>query len=105
MEKLGAMAHKLELPPSLAVVHVVFHISQLKKSLKAPTNVVVNDIIPLEADLSYPKHSVKLLGLQDRAMQRRTRFNKVQWSRHFKQEATWETEDFLHFNYSDFLPL
>jgi hypothetical protein len=27
--------------------------------------------------------------------QRMIRFYKVQWSRHSKQEATWETEEFI----------
>jgi hypothetical protein len=62
LDKLGAMAYKLELPPSLVGVHDVIHISQLKKCLKAPTDVVVNDVAPLETDLSYPEHPVKLLG-------------------------------------------
>jgi hypothetical protein len=61
LEKLGAMAYKLE-PPSLAGVHDVLHVSQLKKCLKAHTDVVVNDVAPLEADLSYPEHLMKLLG-------------------------------------------
>jgi hypothetical protein len=62
LKKLGVVAYKLELPPSLVGVHDVFHVSQLKKCLKAPANVVVNDVAPLEADLSYPEHPVKLLG-------------------------------------------
>jgi hypothetical protein len=62
LKKLGAVAYKLELLPSLVGVHDVFHVSQLKKSLKAPADVVVNDVAPLEADLSYPEHPVKLLG-------------------------------------------
>jgi hypothetical protein len=38
-------------------------------------------------------------------MRRRTiRFYMIQWSRHFKKEATWETEDFLRSNYPDFPP-
>jgi hypothetical protein len=58
LKKFGAVACKLELPPSLAGVHDVFHVSQLKKCLKAPADVVVNDFAPLEADLSYPEHPV-----------------------------------------------
>jgi hypothetical protein len=106
LEKLGVVAYKLELLPSLAGVHDVFHVSQLKKCLKAPVDVIVNDVAPLEADPSYHEHPVKLLGQQDWVMRRRTiHFYKVEWSCHSKEEAMWETEKFLHSNYPDFLPL
>jgi hypothetical protein len=36
----GTVAYKLELPLSLAGVHDIFHVSQLKKCLKAPVDVV-----------------------------------------------------------------
>jgi hypothetical protein len=72
LEKLGAMAYKLDLPPSLVGLYDVFHVSQLKKCLKAPADVVVNNVAPLEDDLSYPEHPVKLLGQQDWVMRRRT---------------------------------
>jgi hypothetical protein len=73
----------LDLPLSLSGVHDVFHVSQLKKCLKAPAAVVVNDVAPLNADLSYPEHLVKLLGQQDQVMRRRTiHLYKVQWSCH-----------------------
>jgi hypothetical protein len=102
----GAMAYKLELPPSLEGVLDAFHVSHCNKCPKAPTDVVVNDVTPLEADLSYPEHSVKLLGQQDRVTRRwMIHFCKVQWSHHSKEEATWETEEFLHSNYPNFLPL
>jgi hypothetical protein len=68
-------------------------------------NVVVDDVAPLDADLSYPEHPVKVLGQHDRVMRHRTiRFFKVQWSRHSEQEATWETEEFLRSKYPEFLP-
>jgi hypothetical protein len=56
------MAYKLEFPPSLAGVNDVFHVSHLKKCLNAPTDVIVNDVAPLEVDLSYLEHLVKVLG-------------------------------------------
>jgi hypothetical protein len=61
LARLGAVAYRLELPPSLVDMHNVFHVSQLKKCLKAPIDVIVDDFTPLDADLSYPDHPVKLL--------------------------------------------
>ncbi len=90
------MAFKLELPPSLAGVHGIFHISQLKKCLKAPVDVVLPEMSPLEDDLTYPKHLVKILDQKDHVTRCKTiKFFKVQWSNHTKEEATWEKEDQL----------
>jgi hypothetical protein len=67
-------------------------------------DVIVDDVSPLDVDLSYMEHPVKIMGQQDRVMRRRTiRFFKVQWSRHSEQEATWETEEFLRSKYPGFL--
>jgi hypothetical protein len=101
--KLGNVAYRLVLPPSLAGVHKVFHVSQLMKYLKPLTDVIVDDVAPLDANLSYLEHQVKLLGQQVRVMrQQMIRFYRVQWSCQSKQEATWETEDFLHSKYLEF---
>jgi hypothetical protein len=100
------MAYCLELPTSMVEVHNVFHVSQLKKCLKVPIDVIVDDVAHLDADLSYPEHSMKLLGKQCRVMRRRIiHFYKDQWSYHSEKEDTWETENFVHSNYVDFLHL
>jgi hypothetical protein len=65
LARLGNVAYCLELSPTLAGVHNVFHISQLKKSLRPPVDVVVDDISPLDANLSYSEHPVKILDRQD----------------------------------------
>jgi hypothetical protein len=104
LEKCGTVAYKLDLPPSLARVHDIFHVSQLKKCLKAPVDVVLLEVTPLEADLSYPEHPIKVLDQKDRVTRRKTiKFFKIQWSNHSEEEATWESEDFLHSHHPDFV--
>ncbi|WVZ58149.1 hypothetical protein U9M48_008451 [Paspalum notatum var. saurae] len=39
-EQCGPVAYRLELPPHLAAVHDVFHVSQLKKCLRVPEEVI-----------------------------------------------------------------
>jgi hypothetical protein len=104
LEKCGIMAYKLDLPPSLARVHDIFHVLQLKKCLKAPMDVMLLEVTPLEADLSYPEHPIKILDQNDRVTWCKTmKFFKIQWSNHTEQEAKWESEDFLRSHHPDFM--
>jgi hypothetical protein len=79
INKYEPTSYHVELPSKLSGVHNVFHVSQLKRCLKPLTDVVVKDIIPLEPDLTYKTHSIKILDQQDRVMcNKTTRFYKVQ---------------------------
>jgi hypothetical protein len=103
LEKCGTMAYKLELPPSLNGVHNIFHVSQLKKCLKAPVDVVLLEVTPRKADLTYPEHPIKILDQKDRITRQKTvKFFKIQWSNHSEEEAMWESEDFIHSRHPDF---
>jgi hypothetical protein len=78
LEKYGPLAYRAELPPRLSGIHNVFHISQLKRCLKPPTDVVVEDTIPLELNLTYKSYLIKILEQQDRATQKKAiQFYKV----------------------------
>jgi hypothetical protein len=89
LENCGSVAYKLDLPPSLARVHDIFHMSQLKKCLKALVDVVLLEVTPLEADLSYPEHPIKVLDQKYCVTRHKTvKFFKIQWSNHSEEEAT-----------------
>jgi hypothetical protein len=65
LARLQNVEYHLRLPPTLVGVHNVFHVFQLKRCLKPPVDVVVDGVSPLNADLSYPEHLVKILDHQD----------------------------------------
>jgi hypothetical protein len=89
LEKCGPMVYKVELLPSLAGVHDIFHVSQLRKCLKAPVDVVLAEVTPLKADLTYPEHPIKILDQKDRVTRcKPVKFFKVQWSNHSEEETT-----------------
>jgi hypothetical protein len=106
LKKCGSVAYKLDLPPSLARVHDIFHVSQLKKCLKAYVDVMWLEVTPLKAHLLYPEHPIKVLDQKDRVIRHKTiKFFKIQWSNHSEEEATWESEDFLRSCHLDFILL
>jgi hypothetical protein len=73
LEKCGnVVAYKLELPLSLVGVHDIFHVSQLKKCLKSPVDVVLLKVAPLKANLMYPEYPVKILDQKDCVTQHKT---------------------------------
>jgi hypothetical protein len=97
------MAYKMELPLSLAGVHDIFNVSQLKKCLKSLVDVVLPEVLPLETDLTYPEHPIKILDQKSHVIWRKMiKFYTVQWRNHTIEEATWESEDFLRSRHPDF---
>jgi hypothetical protein len=61
LDKYGPTSYQVELPSKLSEVHNVFHVSQLKRCLKPPADVVIEDTIPLELDLTYKAYPTKIL--------------------------------------------
>jgi hypothetical protein len=89
----------------MSAIHDVFHISQLRKCVRLPMEVLPEPELEIEPDLSYQEHPVRVLDQKERPTRAWSiRMYKVQWSNHSEEEATWETEDFLRSRFPDFLP-
>jgi hypothetical protein len=65
IDKYGPTSYQVELPVKLSGIHNVFYVSQLKRCLKPLTDVVIEDTIPLEPDLTYKAYPIKILNQQD----------------------------------------
>jgi hypothetical protein len=103
LEVCGPVAYRLQLPPQLVAVHNIFHVSQLKKCVKIPTEIIESQAIEIEPDLTYIEHPIRILDTKERSTRRKTvRMYKIQWDHHTEEEATWETESYLQHNFPDF---
>jgi hypothetical protein len=79
IDKYGPTSCQVEASSKLSGVHDVFHISQLKRCLKPLTDVVMEDTIPLELDLTYKAYPTKIIDQQDLVTRNKTtRFYKIQ---------------------------
>nr|CAD1830024.1 unnamed protein product [Ananas comosus var. bracteatus] len=96
-----AVAYRLALPPKLAGVHNVFHVSNLRKYVRDPGHVLVYEPLELQEDVSYEEFSIEILAREVRKLRNREiPYVKVRWSNHSDCEATWELEDELKANHT-----
>ena len=74
----------------------MFHVSQLKKCLRVSDEAIEIEGLPLQPDLTYIEHPVRILDEKERVtMNSVVKFYKVQWQNHSKDEATWEQESYI----------
>jgi hypothetical protein len=105
LEICGPVAYKLILPPQMATIHDIFHVSQLQKCIKVPTEIIETPAIEIGPNLSYVEQPIKILDTKERVTRRKTvKMYKILWNHHTEEEATWETESYLQQNFPTFLP-
>ncbi|KAM6542235.1 hypothetical protein CsatB_006682 [Cannabis sativa] len=93
LEKVGQVAYRLALPPSLSAVHNVFHVSMLRKYVSDPMHVMSYEALELQPDLSYDEQPVQILDKKEKVLRTKTiPLVKVLWRNSKVEEATWELE-------------
>ncbi|KAA0062823.1 ty3-gypsy retrotransposon protein [Cucumis melo var. makuwa] len=102
LERIGPVAYRLALPPSLSVVHDVFHVSMLRKYVPDPSHVVDYEPLEIDENLSYIEQPVEVLAREVKMLRNREiPLVKVLWRNHGIEEATWEREDDMRSRYPD----
>ncbi|XP_028800351.1 uncharacterized protein LOC114755655 [Neltuma alba] len=94
LERVGPVAYRIALPPQLANIHNVFHVSQLKKYYPDPSHVIEPEEIELQENLTFKAELECILDVKDKQLRNKTiRLLKVFWKGMSPGDATWETEE------------
>ena len=102
LERVGNVACRLALPPSLSSVHNVFHISLLRKYVSDPSHLLSYEPLELNRDLTYEEQPVQVLDRKEKELRnKKIPLVKVLWRNFAVEEATWEREDEMRIKYPE----
>ena len=89
LERVGTVAYRLALPPSMIGVHEVFHISMLRKYTPDPAHVMDWGQIKIDIDGTFEEGPVCILDSRDQVLRRKTvRLVRVLWWHCGVEEST-----------------
>jgi hypothetical protein len=100
IDRVGVVAYRLALPPSLEGVHNVFHVSQLRRYVSDPSHAVDFSEITVRPDLTYEQLPVEILDRRQKQLRNKTvDLVRVMWRHGSPGESTWEREDDMRERY------
>ena len=100
LERVGTIAYRLALPPSMSGVHKVFHVSMLRRYTPDPAHVVDWGEIEVDMDGTFEEGPVCIMDSQDQVLRRKTvRLVRVLWRHRGVEESMWEREDMMRATY------
>ena len=100
LERVGTVAYRLALPPSMSGVYEVFHVSMLRRYTPGPAHVVDWGEIKVDTDETFEEGPVCIMDSRDQVLRRKTvRLVRVLWQHRGVEESTWEREDTMRATY------
>ena len=100
LERVGIVAYRLALPPSMSGVHEVFHVSMLRKYTPDPAHVVDWGQIEVDTDETFEEGPGCIVDSRDQVLRHKTvRLVRVLWQHYGVEESTWEREDTMRATY------
>ena len=91
LERVGTVAYRFALLPSMLGVHEVFHVSMLRKYTPDPAHVVDWGEIEVDTDGTFKEGPVCIMDSWEQVLRRKTvRLVRVLWQHRGVEESTWE---------------
>ncbi|XP_017438092.1 uncharacterized protein LOC108344135 [Vigna angularis] len=93
LRRIGPVAYEIVMPPQLANLHPVFHVSQLRKYVSDSSHILEVENVQVREDLSVEVQPVRIEESQNKQLRGRTvKLVKVIWDGRIG-DSTWELED------------
>ena len=100
LERIGPVAYRLTLPPELAKLHDVFHVSMLRRYSSNESHILPMQEIQVQEDLSYDEEPKTILTREVKQLRnKQVSLVKVLWQHHGREEATWVSEATMRAQY------
>ena len=93
LKRIGEVAYQIALPPHLANLHNVFHVSQLRKYIVDSSHIIQPDEIQLKENLTYETIPLRIEDKRVKKLRGKDiPLVKVVWGGNTEESATWELE-------------
>ena len=100
LERVGPIAYRLALPPELAKLQDVFHVSMLQRYRSDPSHILPVQDIQVQEDFTFDEEPKAILDREIRQLRnKQVPLVKVFWQHHDMEETTWEPESTLRVQY------
>ena len=100
LDKVGKVAYRLALPPTMTAIHDVFHVSMLRKYIANPTHILKCPEVEITKDLNHKVQPEKILDRSEKQLRnKKIQLVKIHLKGHTINEATWERESEIQDRY------
>ena len=100
LEQIGPVAYHLALPPELAKLHNVFHVSMLRRYRSDESHILPVQDVQVQANLSYDEEPKAILAQEMKQLRnKQVPLVKVLLQHHGREEATREPEATMKVQY------
>ncbi|XP_050920405.1 uncharacterized protein LOC127138042 [Lathyrus oleraceus] len=104
-EKVGDVAYRITLPPSLVNLHDVFHVSQLRRYIVDPSHVVQLDDVEVRDNLTVETLPMRIEDREVKQLRgKEITLVKVVWGGPAGGNVTWELESQMRDSYPELFP-